>query len=391
MTNKDFPDYVSEFKAAYDSLYYVFTNNGPETITSTKEFTEYAKAVKKVIAVKMYSRKKFKKDSDMSSEAESANFSCNRAMVNSLRESGEYKLDKIVLSSTEMTNKIYTKKSDLIEEIYREDIENALDSLDDMDSEENIPYALDNDSVLVSDDVLDQLFSEILINDTKDQYYIKKADAAYAFRSISVSVHNKLVDMCKKLPKPIPLGSAKDSSEKNDNDEYEIHDKSKKSTGKNINKRANFKIVNLDDTISDNDGNVTSMGSIISDPNKNTEEEATRSAMLKYGISVFVYKMTALFIERNKPHYMISYLNNISGGSGIELYEDIYNNGFDHALQTVTNRLQIVNIDVDHLNKLNLFEGMNNKDVKKNYPNNWLDRAMQIANAHSSDNTHTLS
>ena len=103
--------------------------------------------------------------------------------------------------------------------------------------------------------------------------------------------------------------------------------------------------------------------------------------LLEYGISSFVHEMIDYFIVHDKPHYMISYLNNISFGSAIGLYNDIYENGYSQALYTITERLKTININVDYLNNIQFTWKKSNKSITKNSPNHWIAEAMKIVDA----------
>ena len=103
--------------------------------------------------------------------------------------------------------------------------------------------------------------------------------------------------------------------------------------------------------------------------------------LLEYGISSFVHEMIDCFLQRSEPHYMLSYLNNISGGTGVELYNDIYKNGYAQALHTIINRLKKININVDYLDNIQFTWKKPNTSITKNAPNNWLEQAMKIVDA----------
>lgn len=363
-----FPLYVLNFRNAYENLYKLYLSNGTfaltdENGTETKEFIQYAKAVKEVIKVKMNTGGK-KNNSD----TEDTNQSSNRAMVESIRNSGEYNYYKINYPSNKKD--ALTANSNVGAEENEDLSDTAIES---NESDASINNKIENDEVFIVDEVLDHLFTEILRKDIEKCYFISKADAQYAFNSITLCIHNELVNMCRKLPKPIPINPKEDSKAEYCNNRI--------AEDTSINSKACFKIVNLDDTFVDSEGNTTSLGAHIADPNRNTEDEAFRAAALEYGISSFVHEMVSYYIANNKPLYMISYLNTCAGGTAIELYEDIYNNGFDQALQTIVERLRNIGIHVEYLNNLHLNWKKNNKDIKKNYPNNWRDEAYKIVNA----------
>ena len=164
--------------------------------------------------------------------------------------------------------------------------------------------------------------------------------------------------MCKKLPKPIPIRPSKvDDDTKSSSNTEEIAESMESITSDTTNdsekeQKQYYKMVNLDAPITDSEGNTTSLSSVIADPSRDTEQEAFRSMLLEYGISSFVHEMVDYFLQDNKPHYMLSYLNNISGGTGIGLYKDIYENGYTHALHSIIERLKTFDINVEYLNNI---------------------------------------
>lgn len=401
MTKKTFPTYVLNFKAAYEDLYTSYLANRNAALVSedgaeTPEFVRYIKAVRELIRIKMNKGRKKTTSCDMDNvdtnadadnQNKTINYSNNSSMVDSLRNSGEYNYYKIVISES---------KSKVMPIVPDDDCDEIEDDVDILECSEIDNSALSSSSdsenkpeytVIVVDDVLDHLSTEILSEDVSRQYYLQKGDSGYAFRSISVSVHNELVDMCKKLPKPIPIRPSKvDDDTKLSSNTEEILDSMESITSDTTNdsekgQRQYYKMVNLDAPITDSEGNTTSLSSVIADPSRDTEQEALRSMLLEYGISSFVHEMIDYFIVHDKPHYMISYLNNISFGSAIGLYNDIYENGYSQALYTITERLKTININVDYLNNIQFTWKKSNKSITKNSPNHWIAEAMKIVDA----------
>jgi len=400
MAKKTFPTYVLNFKAAYEDLYAIYLAKGSAALVSgngaeTPEFVRYAKAVRELIRIKMNKGRKKTTTCDMDNvdanadadnQNKTVNYSNNSSMVDSLRNSGEYNYYKIVISESKskvmpMVPDDDCDEIDDVETLECSEIDNS--ALNSSPDSENKPEF----TVIVVDDVLDHLSTEILSEDVSRQYYLQKGDSGYAFRSISVSVHNELVDMCKKLPKPIPiLPSKTDDVAKSSSNTEEIAGPMESITLDTTNdseweQKQYYIMVNLDAPITDSEGNTTSLSSVIADPSRDTEQEALRSMLLEYGISSFVHEMIDYFIVHDKPHYMISYLNNISFGSAIGLYNDIYENGYSQALYTITERLKTININVDYLNNIQFTWKKSNKSITKNSPNHWIAEAMKIVDA----------
>lgn len=401
MAKKTFPTYVLNFKAAYENLYASYLAKGNAALVSedgaeTPEFVRYAKAVRELIRIKMNKGRKKTTSCDMDNvdtnadadnQNKTINYSNNSSMVDSLRNSGEYNYYKIAISES---------KSKVMPIVPDDDCDEIEDDVDILEYSEIDNSALNSSSasetkpeytVIVVDDVLDHLSTEILCEDVSRQYYLKKGDSGYAYRSISVSVHNELVDMCKKLPKPIPIRPSKvDDDTKSSSNTEEIAESMESITSDTTNdsekeQKQYYRMVNLDTPITDSEGNTTSLSSVIADPSRDTEQEAFRSMLLEYGISSFVHEMVDYFLQDNKPHYMLSYLNNISGGTGIGLYKDIYENGYTHALRSIIERLKTFDINVDYLNNIEFKWKKPNKNITKNTPNNWIDEAMKIVDA----------
>lgn len=394
MAKKTFPTYVLNFKVAYEDLYVSYLNEGitalvAEDGTETPKFIRYAKAVRELIRIKMNKGRSNTNTLERytDNQNQSLNYSNNSSMVDSLRNSGEYNYYKIVISNS---------KSKVMPIVPDDDCDKIEDNVNILECSRIDTPTLNSSSsyeikpdytVIIVDDVLDHLSTEILNEDVSRQYYLQKGDSGYAFRSISVSVHNELVDMCKKLPKPIPIATLKTvddtssssiSKENAETSELCISDSTNVSEKE---QKQYYQMVNLDAPIIDSEGYSTSLGSATADPNKNTEHDALRAILLEYGISSFVHEMVDYFLQDNKPHYMLSYLNNISGGTGIELYKDIYENGYTHALHSIIDRLKKIDINVDYLNNIQFTWKKPNKNITKNAPNNWIDEAMKIVDA----------
>lgn len=267
-------------------------------------FCNYRNAMIHVIKIKMMTGKKM--------ALESANFSCNRAMVESLRASGEFHYDKFATDNETIND-------------------------------------IDGSGI---DDVLTYLTTKILLKELSEQYFLYKDDAAWAFRSISQVIHNELCDMIKKIPGNIPI---------------------------NPKKTACYKTTYLDSTITDEEGNITTVGAMTAAPNQDTENASIRPELIKYAKNTFVHAVIEELIP--KPHYLLAYLNALADRSGIELCHDIISEGFSSTLTTIIDLLKDKDIHVDYLNNIELKWKDNIGSLKKNsnIVNNWSDESRKIA------------
>lgn len=336
-------------------------------------FRNYKESLIQVIKIKMMSGKKFdcgsktEKTAEKDKTSESTNFSCNRAMVESLRVSGEYQYNRY--TSDNGTSK-FKGKSGTIAKDNNEDVNVFNENDEDTIIEENCTEVNDNVTVYEIDDVLTCLTTKILVKELSEQYFIYKEDAAWAFRSICHVIHNELCDMVKKLPGDIPIESknSKKTTAPNNN-----------SSNCNTEKPACYKTVYLDSTITDDEGNTTTIGSMTADPSQDTEKNVIRQELVSYAKNTFVHAVIRKLIP--KPKYLLAYLNAVAGRTGHELCYDIISEGFSSSLSFVIKLLKDKDINVDYLNNIEFEWKDNISAIKKNnnIVNNWADESRKIA------------
>lgn len=223
------------------------------------------------------------------------------------------------------------------------------------------------------DDVLTHLVDKVLELEIVDKYFISKADAKWAYNSLKFVVHNELCDMVDKLPKPMTLYVEKKPKET-------TKEKNSKETTTEKKKKAHQKMVALDSYIKDAEGNSTTVGSMTADVRQNTEHEVMVNEMLEYAKTTFLHEVIDAMIS--KPHYLIAYLNSLTGRKAIELCRSIIVNGFDEALYDVVELLKEQDVYVDYIydSKIEWKKDIELLVRNSNVVNNWIDEARKIVN-----------
>jgi len=324
----------------------------------TPLFYNYRNALIQVIKIKMMSGEKYKSASDSKKtssndiDTESTNFSCNRAMVESLRSSSDFHYDRFISD-----NESYKETKDDCE------------SDDNSTNEEDTCLETNNNvTIYETDDVLSDLATKIILKELTEQYFLYKDDAAWAFRSICQAIHNTLCDMVRKIPGDIPIKPKKDSKSAY-NDSKEKKDE----------KTASYKTIYLDSTVTDEEGNSTTVGSMTADENQITEEAPIRAEMVIYAKNTFIHDVIKEMIP--KPKYLLAYLNAVASRTGIELCNDIISKGFSSSLATIIALLKDKDIHVEYLYDVE-FEWKDNINTLKknnNIVNNWAQESRKIA------------
>lgn len=395
---KELPQYVIDFKDQYESFLAFYKQVGMGAFVAadgsdSPQFENYANAIRTVIKIKMNTGKKPETVDGSENGEIKTNLSSNRSMVESLRRSGEYAYDKIYRTSkiADASDKNIKKEDDSegFDELYAntEDIESTLDLKD--ESVEDV--VTDDATVYIRDDVLDCLFSKVIAKEKSEQYYLAKEDATHAFNSIKFTIHNELVDLCRKLPKAIPvLGKSCDIVAENKDDdetsgicdfdempnnncnEEELDTKADNRIRNNI---PYYQMISLDAPIVDSEGNETLYGETVAAPSSLTKEE---EVTLYYGKSSFIHEVISDLLKSGKPHYMLSYLNAVVGGTGKELYNDIHNLGYKATLEFIITDLKYLEINVDYLSDIKFNWYLKSNEVKRNDPIDWKYEAYKV-------------
>ncbi len=175
---RELPDYIQNFKHAYDILVYALDNGTASPMDtvegqSSKAFIGYVQAIRELIKHKM-------EDTSYRVSYQNNKTAIRTSMndlVWSLRKNGEYQFDIISYQ--------LPQKNEML--------------------------------VYIADDILDLLVEKIVMLEVSSNYFIEKRDAKYAYNSICHCVQNHVIDLVKKMDrenrKKVILESEQDEAE----------------------------------------------------------------------------------------------------------------------------------------------------------------------------------